>query len=80
MSPAQIYILIGIVALLIAALLVFGFNRGARISRITPLTGLAFGCILAGILFGENRAFGYGLLGLGVLLSILDVFNKARKP
>ena len=79
MSPERMYLILGIAALIITLFLVFGFNRGTTASRINLLTGLAFGCILAGIIFGEYGGLGYGLLGLGVLLAILDVFNKARK-
>jgi hypothetical protein len=74
----NIYILISVVVLIIVALLIF-FVRGApREKTLTPLASLAFGFILAGIIFGENRLIGYSLMGVGVILSIIDMVRKLR--
>jgi hypothetical protein len=53
-------------------------NKNKKEKRLTPLAGLAFGFILAGIFFGDNRLIGYGLMGVGVLLAIVDIFNKSK--
>ncbi len=45
---------------------------------MTPLTGLAFGFILAGIIFGDDRLIGYSLLGIGVILAVIDIFKKLK--
>ncbi len=76
MTPSQIYILISILALLIIAVLVFVAYKNKKEQKITPLTGLAFGFVLAGIIFGEDRLIGYGLLGIGVILAIVDMIKK----
>jgi hypothetical protein len=47
-------------------------------NRITPLAGMAFAFILAGILFGEDRLVGYGLMGIGVVLAVADILNRSR--
>jgi hypothetical protein len=44
---------------------------------------LAFPLIVAGILFGENRLIGYGLMGAGILLAFIDIvvrYKNRAKP
>ncbi len=80
MSENQFFILIAIVVLaLIVGVLIFTRSRRKETRTLTPLAGLAFGCIMAGILFGEERWLGYGLMGLGVILSIVDAIIKTKK-
>jgi hypothetical protein len=43
------------------------------------LAGLAFGLILVGMFFGENRFIGYGFIGAGVVLAIADAIKKMHK-
>jgi uncharacterized membrane protein len=43
------------------------------------MAGLAFGFIIAGVGFGENRLLGYGLFGTGIILAIIDIIIKTRK-
>jgi len=78
MNISQIYIAVSIVVLTVIAILVFVAGKNKKEKRLTPLASLAFGFVLAGILFGENRLIGYGLMGVGVLLAVLDIFNKAK--
>jgi heme A synthase len=77
MNPSQIYIAIAIAVLAIVAVLLF-FVSKRKEKRLTPLAGLAFGFVLAGILFGENRFVGYGLLGIGVSLALIDIFKRLK--
>lgn len=78
MLTSQIWIIIAIVVLAIPALLSFLVSKRNKEIRLTPLAGLAFGFILAGILFGNDRLTGYSLLGVGVILAIVDIFNKLK--
>jgi len=78
MISSQFYILVSIVVLAIVALLVFFVNKGKSENRINPLAGLAFGFVLAGILFGDNRLVGYGLMGVGVMLAVVDIFRRLK--
>jgi asparagine N-glycosylation enzyme membrane subunit Stt3 len=78
MNTSSIYVAISIVVLAVVAVLVFLTGKNKRQNRLTPLAGLAFGFILAGILFGESRVVGYSLLGIGVLLSVVDILNRGR--
>jgi hypothetical protein len=79
MHLSQIYIAITIVVLAIVALFIFFLGRNRKENRLTPLASLAFGFILAGILFGEQRIIGYGLLGIGVILAVVDIISRQRR-
>jgi hypothetical protein len=80
MNPSLPYIGITIGALLILAMLAYATGKSRRPGRLTPLAGLAFGFILAGILFGEDRIIGYGLMGVGVVLALIDIVKKSTGP
>ena len=79
MSISQIYILISIVVLLIIVILVFFVKKNKNEERLSPLAGLAFAFVLAGIVFGDDRLIRYSLIGIGVLLAIIDIFKKSKK-
>jgi len=81
MNTSQIYIILSIVVLVIAAVLVFvvSRNKTGKDTTLTPLAGLAFGFILAGLFVGGSRFVGYGLLGIGVILAVIDMINKLKK-
>jgi len=78
MNTSQIFIIVSIAALALIALLVFFIGQGRQEKRLTPLAGLAFGFILAGIIFGDDRVIGYSLMGIGVVLSFIDIFIKSK--
>lgn len=70
--------MLGIVVLAVIAILIF-FVKGKKAAhKITPLASLAFGFILAGILFGENRFVGYGLIGIGIILAVTEIVTQLR--
>jgi amino acid transporter len=79
MNISQIYIAVAIVILAVIAFLVFYASKQKPANRLTPLAGLAFGFVLAGMGFGENRFIGYGLMGIGVAFAILDMYQKGKK-
>jgi hypothetical protein len=76
---SQIYIIISIVALVVIALLVFFVGKGRQENRLNPLASLAFGFVIAGIVFGEERLLGYGLMGIGVVLSVVDIIMRSNR-
>jgi len=78
MSTSQIYIVISVVVLAIIGLLIFFAGKNKKGKKLTPLSGLAFGSILAGIIFADDRLIGYSLIGVGVILAIIDIFKKLR--
>jgi hypothetical protein len=79
MVASQGYILISIIVLLIIAFFVVFVKRNKKVKPLTPLAGIAFGFILAGIAFGENRIVGYSLMGIGVVFAVVDIIVKSRK-
>ena len=78
MNTSQIYIAISIVVLAAIAMLVIFLGKSRKENRLTPLAGLSFGFILAGIIFGDDRLIGYSLLGIGVILAVIDIFKKLK--
>lgn len=78
MNTSQIYIVMSVVVLAIIALFAVFVRKSKKDKKLTPLVGLAFGFILAGIIFSDNRLFGYSLIGVGVILAIIDIFRKLK--
>jgi hypothetical protein len=74
----QRYAVAGITVLAVIAILAFGVGRSRNVRLLTPLAGLAFAFVLAGLLFGEDRVPGYGLLAVGVILAVVDIARKLR--
>ncbi len=79
MSQSDIYrlIAIGVLVVVVVAALILG--RRAPQQRLSPLTGFAFGFIIAGILFGDNPLIGFTMIGIGLVLAIVDIFLNRRK-
>ena len=63
MNTSQVYIAIAMVVLAVAAFVVFFIQKEKKHNKLTPLASLAFGFILFGFFFEEDRLIGYGLLG-----------------
>ena len=80
MNMTILYIGIVIGALLILAMLAYATIKSGRPTRLTPLAALAFVLILAGIVLGQDRLVGYGLIALGVILALIDIVLKSRGP
>ncbi len=78
MNISQIYIAVSIVVLVVIAILIFVVRKNGKEKRLTPSASFAFAFVLAGILFGEDRFVGYGLMGVGVLLAVVNIFNKSK--
>jgi chromate transport protein ChrA len=79
MNISQIYIAVSILVLAVIAILILAVRKNGKRNRLTLLVGLSFGFVLAGTFFSDNRVIGYGLLGIGVLLAVVDMFNRSRK-
>lgn len=78
MAASPIYIVITIVVLIVVAILAFILGRREPHNRLTPLAGLAFAFVVAGIFFAGNRPAGYGLMGIGVILAVIDIFRRPK--
>jgi hypothetical protein len=78
MNASPIYIAVSVAVLALVALLVFFVGRRRNENRLTPLAGLAWAFILAGLVFGDDRLIGYGLMGIGVILAVVDIFKRLK--
>ena len=79
MNSTQIYIAISIIALAIVAFLVFFVSRNRNVNRLTPLASLAFTLTMLGVIFNADRLISYGLIGVGVLLAVVDMYNRSKQ-
>ncbi len=78
MFASTSFIIISLIVLLVVAVLVFFISRTRSENHLTPLAGLAFGFIVAGILFGEVRILGYSFMAVGIIVAVIDVFRRGR--
>ncbi len=76
MASPQIYILIVLVVL---AIITFFVIIKKKRGKLTPIEGIAFAFVIAGVVFGDNRLLSYSLMGLGILLSVIDLVLKLKK-
>jgi hypothetical protein len=79
MNTSQITIAIAIATLAAIAVLLYR-NGWRKVQKpLTPLAGLAFGFVLAGIIFHDGSIVPYTLLGIGVILSVVDMIKQTRR-
>ena len=79
MSSSQIYIAASIAVLAIIAIFIFVVFRRKEAQKLTPLASVAFGFVLTGLIFGDDRLIGYSLTGVGVVLAIVDMVKTLKK-
>lgn len=79
MITTQIYIQIGVIALLIIGAVVFFLRKDKKRQPLSTLASLALMFVLAGIIFGDDRVLGYSLMGIGVVMAIVDIIQKFNK-
>lgn len=79
MNISQIYIFVSVIVLAVVALLFFFVRKSGRENRLSTLASIAFAFVLAGILFGDDGLIGYSLMGVGVLLAVIEIFNKSKR-
>jgi len=78
----QTYILIAIIVLAIIFGLLGFVKRKKLATEFSPLAGLAFIFMIAGIIgisTVDNRLIVYGLMGIGVLIAVIDMVMKWKK-
>ena len=78
MEAYQVYIIISVLVLALIVFFFFFTNRKKPEKGLSNLAALSFACIIAGIIFGEDRLVGYSLLGMGVLLAVVDIYFKLK--
>ncbi len=70
MSVPEVYLATALVVLAIIVMIIFWIRR--KEYRVSSLISLAFAFVVAGILFGENRLVGYGLMVVGIILAVVE--------
>lgn len=78
MAAAQIYLAISIIVLAIIAILVIIVGRKKQQKRPSKLALFAFFLVIVGIFFGDTRLIGYGFIGAGVLVAIIDIIRNLK--
>jgi hypothetical protein len=76
MNPSTVYLLIAIVALVAIVIFAFLIKPARQRQKLSPLASLAFGFVLEGIFFGEERWLGYGLMGGWYIVGFCGYNNK----
>jgi hypothetical protein len=79
MITSQIYIAITIVVLAIIALIMFFVKKNKKDKKLTLLASFAFGFVLSGIVFSDDRLIGYSLMGIGIILAVIDIIKQSKK-
>jgi heme A synthase len=74
----EVYAALCVMVLAVVAGLVFAVGRNRSRNRLTPLAGLSFLLVVAGIVIGGESMVSYGLLAAGLLLAFLDVLTRSR--
>ena len=78
MSTSQIYIVVFLAAAAVVALRVFFVLKNGHDSRPTFLAGLAATCVVTGIIFSDDGWIGYGVLGAGAVLGLIEAVGRTR--
>jgi hypothetical protein len=50
-----------------------------KLKKSSKLATSAMTLIVLGIIFGEDRLIGYSLIGVGILLSIIDLIKNLKR-
>jgi hypothetical protein len=72
-----VWIAISIVALVVIVVLLL-IARGRQYHKPSNLAALGMSLVVLGIIFGDSRAIGYSLIGVGVLLSVMEAIRNRR--
>ncbi|MFC1935082.1 hypothetical protein ACFLXZ_02060 [Chloroflexota bacterium] len=75
-----VYIGVAIAALIsIVVLLLISREKGKQLRKPSYLAMLAMTLVVLGIIFGNtDRLIGYSFIGVGVLLSIIDIIRNLK--
>ena len=76
MEPA--WIAISVVALVVIVVLLLA-GRGKPYKKPSNLAILGMSLVVLGIIFGDSRIIGYSFIGIGVLLSVVDVIRNRKR-
>jgi hypothetical protein len=75
-NPILIYLVVLLIAGFTIIMDLMFYNKQKK--GLSRLTGVAFAMVTAGIFLGRQAWIGYSLLGIGMILAIADIFQKAK--
>lgn len=85
MATFDTYLVWGVALLVIAVALVatvfmrrYGRKRGHKEDDALQTLGTTL--VVLGIIFGEDQLIGYSFIGVGVILSVVSVITRRRRP
>jgi len=76
MDFPQTYIIIATTVFIIILWVIFLIRKQKPNLKITQLDSLSFAFIITGIIYSGNILFGYSLIGIGIILSMFNIFKK----
>jgi len=79
MATSGVFFVGSIVILAAIAAIWFFIARKKKQEKLSPLAGLAFAFIIAGMVFGDDRLIGYSLFGIGIIIAIIDTVLKIKR-
>jgi hypothetical protein len=79
MAFSDPFIITGLVVLVILAIIfVYALKKRPQ-KQPSRIAFIAMFLVIAGILFGEDPYLGYGLLGAGIVLGVVDILIGLKK-
>jgi len=73
-----VWIAISIIALVVIVILLL-IARGRQYQQPSNLAILGMSLVVLGIIFGDSRLIGYSFIGVGVLLSVIDLIRNRKQ-
>jgi hypothetical protein len=73
-----VWIAISIVALIVIVVLLL-VGRGRQYEKPSNLAILGMSLVVLGIIFGDSRIVGYSFIGVGVLLSVVNIARNRKQ-
>ncbi len=73
-----VWIAISIIALVVIVVLLL-ITRGKQYRKPSNLAILGMSLVVLGIIFGDDRLIGYSFIGVGILLSVIDLIRNRKQ-
>ena len=73
------YIMMTLVILAIILILEIFMLKKKKRKKSSKLATLAMTLVVLGIIFGDDPIIGYGFIGIGVILGIIDIIKNIKK-
>ena len=73
-----LWIAVSIIALVVIVVLLL-IARGKEYRKPSNLAILGMSLVVLGIIFGDSRIVGYSFIGVGVLLSVIDIIRNRKQ-